>query len=113
MTDQNQTTELPRCPICRVLTSRFNCHRHNCPGKSQSTRWNPNDIQSRPIGCWQYYRAGVIVPITEHDARHNFDGWSMLSCDRGAAGLMIKQLWNEIDQLRAEVKRLETASARR
>ncbi len=63
--------------------------------------WDPNDIGARPAGSWQYYRAGKIVPITEEEARRNFDCWHFLSDDRGAATFMIEQLWNEIDQLRA------------
>lgn len=50
---------------------------------------------------WKFYRNGKIVPITEEEARRTFDGWSTLSDDRGAATLMIEQLWQEIDRLRA------------
>ncbi len=49
---------------------------------------------------WRFYREGVIVPITEEEARHTFDRWQVLSDDRGAALLMIEQLWEEIDRLR-------------
>ena len=56
---------------------------------------------------WRWYRDGVIVPVTEQHARHVFDRWQYLSDDRGAACLMIEQLWAEIDRLRviAEVMR--------
>lgn len=77
--------------------------------ESHTTAWNPNDIRTRPAGCWQYYRGGVIVPITEDEARHNFDGWKVHSDDRGAATFMLKQLWNEIDQLRDSLTEAEAA----
>lgn len=57
---------------------------------------------------WRYYRNGVIVPITEEEARHTFDRWKVLSDDRGAATLMIEQLWTEIDRLRADKESLAT-----
>jgi hypothetical protein len=50
---------------------------------------------------WRYYRLGSITPITEDEARHTFDHWRILSDERGAAGLMLDQLWAEIDRLRA------------
>lgn len=50
---------------------------------------------------WKFYRNGKIVPISEEEARHTFDRWNTLSDDRGAALLMIEQLWAEIDRLRA------------
>lgn len=71
--------------------------------------WGSDIISDRPMGQWQDYRAGVIVPITEDEARHQFDQWRVLSDDRGAAILMVEQLWNEIDQLRSEIIRLRAA----
>lgn len=69
--------------------------------EAMTERWDPDNVASRPLSAWQYYRNGVIVPITEDEARHNFDRWRIRSCDRGAATFMLDQLWNEIDQLRA------------
>jgi hypothetical protein len=54
-----------------------------------------------PVPEWRFYRKGKIVPITEEEARHTFDHWGIRSDDRGAALLMIEQLWQEIDRLRA------------
>ena len=53
---------------------------------------------------WLFYRNGRIVPITEHEARHTFDSWIVLSDDRGAATLMTSQMWTEIDRLRGIVR---------
>lgn len=74
-----------------------------------TARWNPDDMASRPLSAWQFYREGVIVPITEDEARHQFDDWGYRSDGRGAAMFMLDQLWNEIDQLR--VKLQEKANA--
>lgn len=65
--------------------------------------WCDNIPNKRPMSEWAYYRQGVINTITENEARKIFDNWKVLSCDRGAATLMIDQLWNEIDQLRAQL----------
>jgi hypothetical protein len=54
---------------------------------------------------WRFYRNGIIVPITEDEARHMFDRWSILSDENGAALTLIEQMWCEIDQLRAELAR--------
>jgi hypothetical protein len=50
--------------------------------------------------AWVFYRDGSIVNITEDEARHQFDHWGILSDDRGAATLLIEQMWTEIDRLR-------------
>jgi len=58
-------------------------------------------VTSKPdTTVWRFYRDGVITPITEEEARRTFDAWNILSDDRGAALLLIEQMWAEIDRLR-------------
>lgn len=54
--------------------------------------------------AWEFYRNGKIVTITEDEARHQFDVWSVMSDDRGMALLLFEQLWAEIDRLRASAR---------
>lgn len=61
--------------------------------------------QTQTTAAWLFYRDGEIVPVTETEARHAFDHWQQLSCDRGMANLMIDQLWSEIDRLRESLRR--------
>jgi hypothetical protein len=113
----SETPELLPCPFCgnaahithlgqdvvRVMCNV--CASESAPNNRLKAIavWNTR-TPARPDGeavAWRWYRDGVIVPITEEHARHVFDRWQVLSDDRGGAMLMIKQLWAEIDRLRA------------
>lgn len=69
----------------------------------------PSHIQIAPASdtAWQFYHDGVYGPAEESELRRFSEQLGMFSDAKGIAAVVMKQMWSEIDRLRARVKELE------
>lgn len=58
---------------------------------------------------WFFYRDGQYGPVSEQEVRNFGERLAIFSDGKGAASVLLGQMWEEIDRLRAEVIRLHNS----
>lgn len=53
---------------------------------------------------WMFYHKGVYGPAEERELREFSDSFQHLSCELGVCSVVMRQMWDEIDRLRAELE---------